>query len=96
MRLAALMAALAFAGLLGSAIFKFAGPKRPSRANLRARRDPGTIWQPTDDDRIVLAADPEPGVRARRSGFARDVDGRGNADERIAKFFSQLSRRAST
>jgi hypothetical protein len=96
MQLAALMAALAFAGFLGSAIFKFASPKRPARANLRARRDRGTIWEPTDDDRIVLAAHPETGARARRSGFARDVERRGSADERIAKFFSQLSRRAPT
>jgi hypothetical protein len=96
MQLAALMAALAFAGFLGSALFKFASAKRPARANLRARRDRGTIWQPTDDDRIVLAADPETDARAHRRGFARDVELRGNADERIVEFFSQLSRRAST
>jgi hypothetical protein len=96
MQLAALMAALAFAGFLGSAIFKFANPKRPARANPRARRNPGTVWEPTDDDRIVLAPHPETDARARRSGFARDVDRGGNADERIAEFFSQLSRRAPT
>lgn len=94
--LAALIAALAFAGILAGAMFKFAGPKRPAPANLRARRDPGTIWQPTDDDRIVLAADPETDSPARRSGFARDVERRGNADGRIADFFSRLSRRAPT
>jgi hypothetical protein len=92
MQLAALMAALAFAGLLGGVIFKFAGAKRPGRANLRARRGAGTIWEPTDDDRIVLETD----VPARRSGFARDVGRRANTDERIAQFFSQLSRRAPT
>jgi hypothetical protein len=92
MQLAALMAALAFAGLLVSAIFKFAGPKRPARQNLRARRHPGTIWEPTDDDRIVLETD----VPARRSGFARDVGRRDNANDRVAEFFSQLSRRAPT
>ena len=96
MQLAALMAALAFAGFLGGAIFKFAGPKRSARANLRARRDPGSIWEPTDDDRIVLADHPETDARPRRSGFARDVERRGNADKRIAEFFSQLSRRAPT
>jgi hypothetical protein len=92
MQLAALMAALAFAGLLGGVIFKFAGAKRPGRANLRARRGAGTIWEPTDDDRIVLETD----VPARRSGFARDVGRRGSADDRVAQFFSQLSRRAPT
>ena len=95
-QLAALMAALAFAGLLGSAIFKFAGRNRPARANLRARRAAGKIWQPTDDDRIVLAADSEIDGRARWPGFARDLDRRDNSDERAAEFFSQLSRRAPT
>lgn len=94
--LAALIAALAFAGFLGSIIFKFAGRKRPVRPNLRARRAAGTIWQPTDDDRIVLAADPENDARARWPVFARDVDRGGNADARAAEFFSQLSRRAPT
>ena len=95
-QMAALMAALAFAGFLGIAIFKFAGRKRPARASLRARRAAGTMWEPTDDDRIVLVADPETDTRARRRGFAREVESRGNADERIAEFFSQLSRRAPT
>jgi hypothetical protein len=94
-QLTALMAALAFAGFLGGVIFKLTGRKR-LRANLRARRAAGTIWQPTDDDRIVLAAHSETDARARRSGFARDVDRRGNAGERVAEFFSQLSRRAPT
>jgi hypothetical protein len=44
----------------------------------------------------VLAADPETDARGHRRGFARDVERRGNADERIVEFFSQLSRRAST
>jgi hypothetical protein len=96
MPVAALMAALAFAGILGIAIFKFAGPKRPARANLRARRAAGTMWEPTDDDRIVLAAHPETETRARWPVFARDLDRRDNADERVAEFFSQLSRRAPT
>jgi hypothetical protein len=95
--LAALIAALASAGILGRIIFKFAGRrKRPARTNLRAQRDRGTIWQPTDDDRIVLTADLETAAPARRSGFARDVGRGGNADERVSEFFSQLSRRAPT
>jgi hypothetical protein len=95
--LAALMAALAFVGLLAGVIFRFtARRKRPARANLRARRAAGTIWQPTDDDRIVLAADPEIEGRGRWPGFARDLDRGSNADERAAEFFSQLSRRAPT
>lgn len=94
--LAALITALAFAGFLGSIIFKFAGRKRSVRPNLRARRAAGTIWQPTDDDRIVLAAHSENDTRARWPVFARDLDRGGNADARAAEFFSQLSRRAPT
>jgi hypothetical protein len=91
-RLAVLMGALALAGIIASAILKPGRPRRHRQARLRVRRD--TIWEPTDDDRIVLSAPPGADVLPRRTGFARDPTG--NRDDRIAKFFSQLSRRAPT
>jgi hypothetical protein len=94
--LAALIAALTFAGVLGRVIFKLAGRKQSVGPNLRARRAAGAIWQPTDDDRIALAGHPENDARAGRPVFARDVDRAGDADARAAEFFSQLSRRAPT
>jgi hypothetical protein len=58
------------------------------------RRD--AVWDQTDDDRIVLWADQDQDVLPRRAGFARDFDRSGDANDRIAEFCSQLSRRAPT
>jgi hypothetical protein len=92
-RLVGLMGALALAGIaLASVIRKPGGRRRHRQAKLRVRRD--TIWEPTDDDRIVLSAPPGADILPRRTGFA--CDRAGDRDDRIAEFFSQLSRRAPT
>jgi hypothetical protein len=83
-RLIVLIGALALAGIILSAILK---PRRPRQAKVRVRRD--TIWEPTDDDRIVLSASPGADILPRRTRFART----GDRDDRIAEFFAQLSRR---
>jgi len=85
-RLAVLMAALALAGMVVNVIIKPGGPQRRRQAKVRIRRGP--IWEPTDDDRIVLSAPPDADVPWRRTDPAR-----GDRD-RIAEFFSRLSRRA--
>jgi hypothetical protein len=94
MQLAALMGALALAGFMASVIFKFIGQRRPRQGKVRARRGP--IWEPTDDDSILLSAHPGADVPARRTGFARNLDRAGDRSDRIAEFFSQLSKRAPT
>ena len=86
-RLAALMAALALAGILAGVTLKPGGPRRPPRAKVRIRRGP--IWEPTDDDRIVLSAPPDADIPSRRTARTRT----GDRDSRIAEFFSRLSRR---
>jgi hypothetical protein len=91
-RLAVLMAALALAGIIASVTLKPGGPRRPRQAKIRVRR--ATIWEPTDDDRIVLSAPPDADILSRRTGLARDRAG--DRDQRIAQFFSQLTRRAPT
>jgi hypothetical protein len=91
-RLAALMGALALAGIIASVALKPGGPRRPRQAKIRVRR--GTIWEPTDDDRIVLSAPADADVPSRRTGRTRDRTG--DRDDRIAEFFWQLSRRAPT
>jgi hypothetical protein len=94
---AALMAALALAGIIGSAIFKLGGTRRPAPAKIRAHR--GAIWEPTDDNGIHLIADSEMDPPPRRRGFARDLDrarDRNNRNNRIADFFSQLTKRRPT
>lgn len=91
-RLAVLMAALALTGVIASAALKPGRPRRPRHAKIRVRRD--SIWEPTDDDRIVLSAPPDAHGPSRRVGRARDRTG--DRDDRIAEFFAQMSRRAST
>jgi hypothetical protein len=88
---AALMGALALAGILASIIFRFGSKRRPAPARIRRRR--GVDWESTDDDSIQLAAHPQADGLPRRPGFTRDFDRPGNRDERVAEFFSQLSRR---
>jgi hypothetical protein len=89
--LSAVSGALALAGITASVVLKLAGPRQ---ARLRVRRD--AVWDSTDDDRIVLSDDPDEDVLPRRVGFARDFDRSGDANDRIAEFCSQLSRRAPT
>jgi hypothetical protein len=89
MQLVALAAALALAGIVASIIFKLGSARRPAAGRVRARRD--AIWEPTDDDSIVLSAPPRAEARARRHGFARDLDRADDPNDRIAEFYSQLS-----
>ena len=56
MLLTTIAGALAAAGIVGGTILKLGAARRPRPARLRARRGP--IWEPTDDDRIVLSARP--------------------------------------
>lgn len=91
LQLAPLLGALAIACILARGIFKFGGSRRARVGNVRARRN--TIWEPTDHDGIRLSAYTGANAYARRSNFARDFD-RARRNDRIAEFFSQLSRRA--
>jgi hypothetical protein len=88
---AALMAALALAGIIASVIFRFGRNRRPARTKIRRHR--GVNWEATDDDRILLSAQPGADVLPRRRSFARDLDQAGDRSERTAEFFAQLSKR---
>jgi hypothetical protein len=94
MELVTLTAALALAGIVASIIFKLGGARRPAKSRVRERR--GGIWEQTDDDSIVLSAPPGAEARARRRGFARDLDRADDPNERIAEFLSKLSKRTPT
>jgi hypothetical protein len=85
--LAALLGALALAGITAGAIFKFSGTRRPAQAKVRERR--GVNWESANTDGRM--AYPGAGVPSRRTTFVRDLDQAGN--ERIAEFFSQLAKR---
>jgi hypothetical protein len=88
---AALMAALALAGIVASVILAFGRRRRPAPPKIRQHR--GARWETTDDDSIVLSAQPGADVLPRRRGFARDLDQPANRSERIGDFFAQLSKR---
>jgi hypothetical protein len=89
--LSAVSGALALAGITASVVFKLAGQRPLRQAKLRLRRD--AIWEPTDDDRIVLSADPVEDVLPRRPGFARDIGRGSDGNDRVADFFEQLTGR---
>jgi hypothetical protein len=93
MQLAALMGALALAGILGSVIFRFGSPRGPQA---RIRDTGGATWDSTDDDSILLSAHPAADALPHRRGFARDLHRVGGRSDRIAEFFSHLSKRTPT
>ena len=91
MRLAvALIAALALAAIIAGVIFGFRRTRHPARPKIRQYRGAG--WEATDDDGILLTAEPGVDVLPRRHGFARELDRAGDR-ERIAEFYAQLSKR---
>jgi hypothetical protein len=94
MQLAALMGALALAGIMVRVIFKFGSPRRPTAATARARRD--AIWENANTDARTRSPYPRAEARGRRPDVSRTPYEAGDGDDRIAEFFAQLSRRTPT
>ena len=93
MLLAAMMGALALAGLLGRVIFKFVGPRRPASRRGRGRR--GAIWKSAATggrapSRIYPGADAVP----PGADFPRDLDEVNDPDDRIAELLRDFSRKS--
>jgi hypothetical protein len=88
--LAAMMGALALAGLLGRVIIKFVGPRRP--ASRRGRR--GAIWKSAATGGRA-ASRVYPGADALPLGadFPRDLDEVNDPDDRIAELLRDFSRK---
>jgi hypothetical protein len=89
MLLSVMTGALALAGITASAVIKFGGARRSAR--LRRRRD--RLWQSTDHDRIALSVRRGENILPRRPSLPRDLDRTGEANDRVADFYSQLSNR---
>jgi len=87
----ALLAALALAGIIASLSFRTGSARGPARAKIRRRA--AATWESTDDDSIVLSDYPDGDVLPHRRGFARNLDRMHGRNDRIAEFFSQLSKR---
>jgi len=86
--LAAILGALALAGVMGRIIFKFVGTRRP--AGRRGRRRRGAIWKSAPKGRRVPAAP------LRRVHVPRDLDQVKDADDKVAElaeFFAERQQR---
>jgi hypothetical protein len=92
MLLAAMMGALALAGLLGRVIFKFVGPRRPASRRGRGRR--GAIWKSAaTGGRAASRVYPGADALAPRPDFPRDLDEVNDPDDRIAELLRDFSRK---
>jgi len=93
MLLAAMMGALALAGLLGRVIIKFVSPRSPASRRGRGRR--GAIWKSAATggraaSRVYPGADALP----PRPDFPRDLDEVSDPDDRIAELLRDFSRKS--
>jgi hypothetical protein len=88
MLLVVMTGALALAGITASVVLKLGAARR------RVRRD--KIWQARRDDSGARSARRGADVLPRRAAFPRDLDRTGDDDDRVAEFFSHLSKRTPT
>ena len=90
MLLAAIMGALALAGVMGRAIFKFVGPRSPAKLKGRKRR--GAIWKSADDGRTTSNAYSAADALSPRPDFPRDLDQVDDPGDSIAELLRDFSR----
>ena len=91
MLLAAILGALALAGVMGRAIFKFVGPRSPAKGKGRNRRR--AIWKSTDGGRTASSGYPGADALPPRPDFPRDLDQVDDPGDRIAELLRDFSRR---
>jgi hypothetical protein len=91
MLLAAILGALALAGVMGRAIFKFVGPRSP--AKLRGRKRRGAIWKSADGGRTTSNAYSAADALPPRPDFPRDLDEVDDPGDRIAELLRDFSRK---
>jgi hypothetical protein len=90
MLLAAILGALALAGVMGRAIFKFVGPRSPAKLKGRKRR--GAIWKSADDGRTTSNAYSAADALSPRPDFPRDLDQVDDPGDSIAELLRDFSR----
>jgi hypothetical protein len=91
MLLAAIMGALALAGVMGRAIFKFVGPRSPAKLKGSKRRS--AIWKSMDGGRRTSNAYPGADALPSRPDFPRDLDQVDDPGDRIAELLRDFSRK---
>jgi len=93
MLLIVMMGALALAGLMGRAIFRFGSMRRAGRRQIRGDRR--AIWDSADTDRASPAAYPRADVSMRRVDIPRELREADDPNDRIAEMLARLSRSAA-
>ena len=93
MLLIVMMGALALAGLMGRAIFRFGSMRRAGRRQIRGDRR--AIWDSADTDRASPAAYSRAGVSMRRVDILRELREADDPNDRIAEMLARLSRSAA-
>jgi hypothetical protein len=92
MLLAAIMGALALAGVMGRLIFNFVGTRRRAKRKLRGRR--GAIWKSATTGRRGSTAYQGADARPPQPHFPRDLDQVGEPDDRIVELLRDFSRKS--
>ncbi|HEY2210536.1 MAG TPA: hypothetical protein VGH62_02765 [Bradyrhizobium sp.] len=85
--------ALTFAGLIGSAVFRFGRMRQAGPREIRSDRRP--IWDLADTDRPSPTAYPRAEVSMRRVDIPRELREADDPSDRIAEMLARLSRTAA-
>jgi hypothetical protein len=93
MLLIVIIGALSFAGLIGSAIFRFGSMRQASRRQIRGDRR--AIWDAADTDRPSPTAYPRADVSMRRVDIPLKPREADDPNDRIAEMLARLSRSAA-
>ncbi len=93
MLLLVIIGALSFAGLIGSAIFRFGSKRQAGRRQIRGGRR--AIWDAADTDRPSPTAYPRADVSMRRVDIPLKPREADDPNDRIAEMLARLSRSAA-
>jgi hypothetical protein len=85
--------ALTFAGLIGSAIFRFGSMRQAGRRQIRGDRR--AIWDLADTDRPSPTAYPRADMSMRRVDIPRELREADDPNDRIVEMLARLSRSAA-
>jgi hypothetical protein len=92
-QLAALLGALAFAGIIGSIIFKFGNARRIGQRDIRTDRR--AIWDSVSADHPLPSVHPSPDVAMRSIDLPRELREADDPNGRIESMLARLARSAA-
>ena len=92
MLLAAILGALALAGVMGRLIFNFVGTRRRAKRSVRGRR--ASIWKSAAPGRKPSTVHQGADARPPQPHYPRDLDQVGDPDDRIVELLRDFSRKS--